>query len=373
MTSKMSRVDISLGALRNNCRQLRKILGNAAILAVLKSDAYGHGMFAVAQCLAEEGVRAFGVAEIHEGVLLRQAGVAGDIIVFLGADKESIADVVEYRLQPVVFDREQLQEIASVASGLGVRVGVHLKVDSGMGRLGILPGDVAGFVQYLLPLQGVYLAGIMSHFPLADDPQALATEKQYELFLQSLAKTGTSSGGASVVHIANSAAMMRFPHMHCDMARPGISLYGCSPFASSSGLEVAELLPVMTYATRIIQVKDVPADFSVSYGGTYTTRRPSRLAVLPVGYSNGYLRSLSNQAQVLVRGRRASQRGRICMNLTVIDVTDIEGVSVGDEVVLMGRQGEHEITAEEIVGWMNTINYEVLCLFGKNNTRFYNS
>lgn len=373
MASHMSRVDINLGSLRKNCRLLRKIIGNADMLAVIKSDAYGHGMVPVAKCLAEEGVQAFGVAEVHEGVLLRQSDIAGDIIVFLGADKNSMSDVIRCGLELVVFGTEQLQEISSIACGLDSRVGVHLKIDSGMGRLGISPDDAPDFVKSLEQLKGVYLAGIMSHFPQADDPHAQITEKQYDLFIQTLEKIGRGSSLSSVSHIANSAAILRFPQMHCDMVRPGISLYGCYPFVSSLDAIAQEFESVMTYTTHVIQVKDVPAGFAVSYGGTYITERPSRLAVLPVGYNNGYLRSLSNRAQVLVRGKRAPQRGRVCMNLTIIDVTDIEGVSVGDEVVLMGGQGENQITADEIAGWMNTINYEVLCLLGNNNKRFYNS
>jgi len=359
-------VEIDLAALRHNCRALQNLLGTGTkMLAVVKSDAYGHGMIPVARTLHQQGVRAFGVAEVHEGVMLRQAGISGDIVVFLGADLESLADVAHHGLQPVVFDREQVTEISRFACAAAIRIGVHLKVDTGMGRLGILPEEGADFVAFVSEKKGVYLAGVMSHFPMADMVDSAPCLEQNSLFAEVLKRAG--SAGA---HIANSAALLRYPDMHWDMVRPGIALYG--GYAGDGPWAGRDLLqPVMSFKSRIIQVKDVPAGSGVSYGHTYVTSRPSRLALLPVGYNDGYLRALSNRAEVLVRGQRAPQRGRVCMNVTIIDVTDIPGVCVGDEVTLMGRQQGSQISAEEVAGWMGTINYEVLCLFGNNNSRVY--
>ncbi|MCJ7603849.1 MAG: alanine racemase [Desulfobulbaceae bacterium] len=364
-------IEIDLAALRHNCRALQHLLGaGTKMLAVVKSDAYGHGMIPVARTLHEQGVGAFGVAEVHEGVMLRQAGISGDIVVFLGAVKESLPDVAHHVLQPVVFGRDQAAEISRFACSAGTRIGVHLKVDTGMGRLGILPEEVAGFVSFLKGEKGIYLAGVMSHFPLADMSDSRPCLEQNRLFAEVLKLAGKAAGGVAVAHIANSAAMFRYPDMHWDMVRPGISLYGC--YAGDGEWAGKDLLkPVMSFKSRIIQVKDVPAGSGVSYGHTYVTGRPSRLAILPVGYNDGYLRALSNRAEVLVRGQRAPQRGRICMNVTVIDVTDIPGVCAGDEVTLMGMQQGRQISAEEVADWMGTINYEVLCLFGNNNSRVY--
>lgn len=367
----MNVVEIDLGALRKNYRYLQSRLSeHTEVLAVVKSDAYGHGMLPIATCLRNEGVRVFGVAEVAEGVLLRQAGITGKIIVFLGADKEGLTAVLEHDLQLVVFDADQLAEISSTSIKRGGQVAVHVKIDTGMGRLGILPEEAPEFIARVKNLPGVYLAGMMSHLPLADSGSEKPSLDQNRLFTEIFNTMIKPGEKRSAAHIANSAALFRFPDMHWDMVRPGISLYGCYP-AEESLLDQAELSPVMSFKTKVIQVKEVGAGFGISYGHTFTTSRPSRLAVLPVGYNNGYLRALSNRAEVLVHGRRAPQRGRVCMNATVIDVTDIPDVRPGDEVVLMGCQGEDEIRAEEVARWMDTINYEVLCLFGNNNPRVF--
>ena len=364
-------VEIDLDALRYNCLVLQHLLGaGTRMLAVVKSDAYGHGMIPVARTLHQQGVRAFGVAEVHEGVMLRQAGISGDIVVFLGADGDSLPEVAHHGLQPVVFDLEQVKEISRFACADGSRLGVHLKVDTGMGRLGILPAEVAGFVSSLQEQKGVYLAGVMSHFPLADIPDSEPCREQNRLFAEVLKRAGSAAGSGAAAHIANSAALLRYPDVHWDMVRPGIALYGC--YAGDGDWAGKDVLqPVMSFKSRIIQVKEVPAGTGVSYDYTFVTSRPSRLAVLPLGYNDGYLRALSNRAEVLVRGQRAPQRGRICMNVTMIDVTDIPGVCAGDEVTLMGAQQGGRISAEEVAGWMGTINYEILCLFGNSNSRVY--
>ena len=365
-------IEIDLAALRHNCRALQRRLGTATrMLAVVKSDAYGHGMVAVARVLHEQGVRDFGVAEVHEGVMLRQAGISGAIVVFLGAGKEALPDVAHHGLQPVVFDRGQLEAISRFACSVNTRIGVHLKVDTGMGRLGILPDDVVDFVALLREKKGIYLAGVMSHCPMADMADTTSAGEQNRLFAETLQRAGLEGSGQAAAHIANSAAMLRYPAMHWDMARPGISLYGCLAGSDDAWAAQTQLKPVMSFKSRIIQVKKVPAGTGVSYGHTFVTSRPSRLAVLPIGYNNGYLRVLSNRAEVLVRGQRAAQRGRVCMNITMIDVTDIDGACPGDEVTLMGIQHGRQISAEEVAGWMNTINYEVLCLFGNSNPRVY--
>ncbi len=365
-------VEIDLAALGRNCRALQNLVSSPTrMLAVVKSDGYGHGMVQVARCLADEGVNAFGVAEVAEGVLLRQAGISGDIVVFLGAQQEGLADIVKFALQPVVFEHSQLTQLAEKAKKAHVEISVHLKVDTGMGRLGIMPNEVADFVQLIENEDGIRLAGIMSHLPSADSAESKDSLQQNRDFADCCKALGSGPGKTSATHIANSAALLRYPEMHWDMVRPGISLYGCYPADRSLCRRDADLQPVMSFKTRVIQVKDVPAGFGVSYGHTYVTERPSRLAVLPVGYNDGYLRSLSNKAHVLVRGKRAPQLGRVCMNVTVVDVTDIPEVSAGDEVVLMGRQGDDVISVDEIAGWMNTISYEVLCLFGNLNRRVY--
>ena len=274
---------------------------------------------------------------------------------------------MEHRLTPVIYSSADLHALSAQADASGVRLGVYLKIDSGMGRFGIMPDEVVGMVDLLAGLPGLVLAGILSHLPRADTA-GVETEAQCRTFAALLADLDMSAVAGSVCHIANSAALFRHPGSHFDMVRPGISLYGCSPFADEP---LPELRPVMRFVTQVAQVKDVPAGYGISYGHTFVTERPSRLAILPVGYANGYLRKLSNRGEVLIRGHRVSLRGNICMNACVADITDFPEVVVGDEVVLLGGQGDQVIDAVQVAGWMETINYEVLCLFGNHNRRVY--
>lgn len=370
-----NKILIDLIALRANFRALQALVGpGVRVLAMIKSDAYGHGLIQSARALALEGASHFGVAEIDEGVALRQAGISGTVIVFLGwagAD-----ELIDHNLTPVVFDRGCLERLSSGAMRRQARIGVHLKVDVGMGRFGILPAEVPGFVAAIHRLPGVYLAGVLSHFPMADVDGG-ATRHQNQNFSRLFAGLDLAAGpGREVLaHIANSAAVMACSASYHDLVRPGIALYGCYPADDPGCRKGLDLTPVMSFRTTIMQVKDVPAGYGISYGHLHVTRRPSRLAVLPVGYADGYLRSLTGQAQVLIRGRRAAVCGRICMNACVADITDLPEAVVGDEVVLMGRQqgaeGVAEISADEVAAWMKTIHYEVLCLFGNSNHREY--
>ena len=365
-------VEIDLAALRGNYRLIQKKVGpRVRIMAVVKADAYGHGLIRSAKALAEAGVRCFGVAEAGEGLLLRQAGLRGEIIVLLGVTPESYNDVIRSRLQPVVFDMASLAGLSAAAVAQNDKIGIHLKVDVGMGRLGIMPAEVDAFAEALPRMAGLYLSGIMSHFPLADDPDPHRNQEQLAIFTAVLERFGAAAAPAKIRHIANSAALLHDIDTHFDMVRPGITLYGCYPGSPEADQALPGLRPVLSFKTRVLQIKAVPADYGLSYGHTFVTARPSRLAVLPVGYHNGYLRKLSNRAAVLIKGRRAPVRGRVCMNACVVDVTDLPTVRPGDEAVLLGRQGGAEITADEVAGWLETISYEVLCLFGNRNRRIY--
>ena len=239
-----------------------------------------------------------------------------------------------------------------------------------------MPEEVESYISLVKRLPGISLAGMLSHFPVADEIDSLqTTHEQLSFFKNVLADLKTKKSGKIISHIANSAALIYFPKSHLDMVRPGISLYGCypdgSPARAKSAVPALELQPVMSFKTRVIQIKEVGPGYGISYGHTFVTSRKSRIAVLPVGYADGYLRKLSNKAQVLIGGRRAPVCGRVCMNATLVDVTDLPPVRTGDEVVLLGHQGDEEITADEIAEWMETISYEVLCLFGSFNERVY--
>ena len=372
-----NRVEIDLSALQANFQGIRETVGQQInIMAVVKSDAYGHGQVECAQALYSVGARTFAVAEVWEGVKLRRAGLEGDIVVLLGGSPELYADIIRHKLTPVVFDVDFLTGLSDAAARMKMEVKVHLKVDVGMGRIGIMPDEVESYISLIKRLPGISLSGILSHFPVADEIDSLEmTHTQLAQFKNVLADLKSKESGDIVSHIANSAALIYFPKSHLDMVRPGISLYGCYPDASPTRAKTAvptlELQPVMSFKTRVIQIKEMAAGCGISYGHTFVTRRKSRIAVLPVGYADGYLRILSNRAQVLIGGRRAPVCGRVCMNATLVDVTDLPPVHTGDEVVLLGQQGDERITADEVAGWMETISYEVLCLLGSFNERIY--
>ncbi len=371
-STSFNRVEIDLVALQNNYQAVCRYVGaNVKVMAVVKSDAYGHGLVQSSLALAKAGAKIFGVAEVEEGILLRQAGIKEDIVVLLGISPEHFEDIIEYNLAPVVFDRDSLLSLAEKATSAGVTIGIHLKVDTGMGRLGILPGETKTYIDAINTMERVDLVGLMSHFPLADAPDATPTLEQCHRFNDIVNSIPSLREKEIVFHIANSAALLQYPETHLDMVRPGIILYGCAPEQRFVGKDMESFSPVMSFKSRVVQVKDVPAGQGLSYGHIYTTSRPTRLAVLPVGYADGYLRGLSGKAEVLIHGKRLPVLGRICMNACMVDITDVEGVGVGDEVVFMGNQGDECISAEEIAKWMDTIDYEVLCLIGSKNRHEY--
>ena len=371
-TGLNNRVEIDLGALAANYQAIRGAVGpDVQVMAIVKADAYGHGLVPVSEALYQAGAGSFGVAEVEEGVLLRESGIKGEITVLLGAAPEFFPEIAEYDLQPVVVDHDTLKTLSGYCDKHNKLAKIHLKIDTGMGRLGIMPEEVSGYLDLLEKLSGIRLVGVMSHFPRADEPNNPYTAEQNRRFAEITAEIRNRVEGVVEVHAANSAAIMNFPDTHYSTVRPGISLYGCFPDPAMEAKATVQLKPVMAFKTRVIQVKEVPTGHGISYGHTFRTERPTRLAVLPVGYADGYLRRLAGRAEVIINGRRVPVLGRICMNACVADITDIGQVKIGDEVVIMGHQGESEITADEIARWSDTISYEILCLFGSNNQRVY--
>ena len=362
-----NRVVIDPEALRHNYSLMKRLAGGRPLMAMVKADAYGHGMIVAARAFAGAGCTTFGVAELREGVLLRQAGVDGEIYVTLGFPREREEAILRHRLTPVVYDIDTARLLAALASAAGEEVAVHLKVDTGMGRLGLLPEDVDPFLAAMNGLSGVRVAGLMSHFPEADVAESASTLRAIAIFNEVCRQAKSRISG--VCHIANSGAVLNFPASHADMVRSGIALYGYHPAGRCPGGPASALRPAMSVRTEVVQVKTLPAGSGVSYGHTYRTNGPTRLAVLPMGYEDGFSRLFSNRAEVLIGGRRAPVRGRVCMNMCMVDVTAIDGVRAGDEAVILGCQGEETITAEDLAEWMNTISYEVLCLLGNNNQR----
>lgn len=372
-----NRVVVDLTALQDNFVAVRSRLApEVKVMAVVKADAYGHGLEAAAGAFARAGADCFGVGTVEEGRRLRRAGIAGEIVLLLGfapLDAVEADEVVEQRLSPVIFSPDGLVELSRLAARRGRPVGVHLKLDAGMGRFGVLPAELQRLTAAVSELPGLTLAGIMAHFPLADDPEAEEQCRQQWRLLQGGVESCRPVGGPDDrlrVHMANSAGLLRFSWAHGDLVRPGLALYGYSPLpselASGPGLR-----PAMSLHSRVLQIKELPAGHGISYGHRYITTAPTRLAVLPVGYADGYPRGISGRAEVLLGGRRAPLLGTICMNACMADISALPAVRVGDEAVFMGRQGEEFIGADEIAAWHGTISYEILCRMGAMNQRVY--
>lgn len=371
MMSSWNQVRIDPGALKNNFLFFKNRIGvDTRIMAMVKADGYGHGMIEAARTFESVGCDAFGVGEIGEGVGLRKSGISGDIFVLLGFDKDNVDLFFRHDLTPIVFDVDSITLLSQAAQRLNREISIHLKVDCGMGRVGVVAEEAAPLKYKIDELPGVHFGGLMTHFPISEIPGSQSSASVEKRFRTLCSELGDPK---SLLHIANSGAVLNMPGSHFDMIRPGIGLYGYYP-DPGMGADISdgeELRPAMSVSTRVIQVKHVPAGYGISYGHTYVTEEESVLAVLPIGYEDGYLRSLSNRAQVLIHGKRVPIRGRICMNLCMADVTELSEVSPGDEVIVLGSQGTERITADEIGLWAGTISYEVLCLLGNNNNREY--
>jgi len=335
---------------------------------MVKADAYGHGMIECARVFARSGAAAFGVAEVAEGVCLRQAGMGKPVFILAGILPEFADAILAHDLTPVLVDGHALDALDGAARQHGRVLAVHLKMDAGMGRQGMLPGEIDEVIREIRQKPFLRLAGIMAHFPMADAPEKNSTEQILAIFQDQVQKMQTLEEDLCL-HIANSGGIFSCSDARLDMVRPGISLYGygAAPVTEMSSSAEQQLQPAMSFVSRVIQVREVPSGTGLGYGHSFVTKRKTRLAVLPVGYEDGYSRFLSNRAQVLLQGRRVPVVGRISMNLTLVDTTDIPEVQVGDEAVLMGCQGDKRITADEIAAWMESISYEVLCLFGHCN------
>ena len=344
---------IDLDAVRGNYRRLRAAMGaGSRVLAAVKGDAYGHGAAQVALALEQEGCEDFGVALVEEGRALRDAGVTGRILC-LGGAHTGPEEALAAELTPVVFDLESAKKLNALGRARGRAVEVHLKVDTGMGRLGVLLSDWPVFLDRFANLEHLRVGGIMTHFSDADDAEDHFTQEQNRRFEEALGMAKARAFHPRVVHAANSAAAIKFPHLRHSMVRLGLSLYGIPPFSDCS----IELDPVMRVTTEVLMVKNIPANYGLSYSRTWRSQRPSRIATLPVGYADGYLRALSNRSLVGVHGHRCPVRGAVCMDMMMVDVTDCpERVRVGDEVELVGGL----IPASELASWAGTIPYEIL-------------
>ncbi len=370
IVSSMLNLGVDLGALEHNYRQLRGLCApEVKMLAVVKADAYGHGLLPVARKLAQAGADYLGVGSLEEGLSLRQAGLTLPTLLLLGILPQEAERTVAADVEVALFRRDVAEALAAAARSQKKKAKVHLKVDTGMGRLGLLPEEVPEFLAALKEYLELEVLGLSSHLAVADLEDKTYTLKQLQSFNELLAAARGQGYALPLSHISNSAALWELKEAHLGLVRPGLMLYG-SPPAPDRPPPVA-LRPVMSLTTQVLQLKRLPPGSSISYGCTHTTSDWCDLAVLPVGYCNGYNRLLSNRGEVLIRGRRAPIRGRVCMNLTMVEVTGIEGVREGDRVTLLGADGGDRISADELAAWADTISYEVYCLLGAANLRRY--
>jgi alanine racemase len=368
-------VEISLSKLRRNFNRIRDLAGARKVMAVIKADAYGHGAVPVAKCLAECGVDWFGVATVEEALELRAAGIEQPVLLLGGLYMSDPAHLIEYRLTPSISSTMRLDTYAECARRYGKPIEFHLKVDTGLGRLGLPLDRVAAFVDHYRELEGLQLKGLFTHLASAEDLVASQTDEQGERFSQALAQLRGLHVDPDWIHVSNSGALLtgrKFPE---NLVRIGALLYGyCVPLIVPPGQElpkVPEFEPVLTFKSRIVYMKDVPSGTPLGYSAAYYTRRTSRIATVPVGYADGLSHALSNRGYAIVRGRRARIVGSISMDLSLLDVTDIVGTNIGDEVILMGQAEHSSITAVEIAQLLHTVPYEVLCSIGKRVPRIY--
>lgn len=362
-------VEINLSHLKDNYRAIRqKVKPDTGIMAVVKADAYGHGLIPVARELAGLGVPALGVGSIEEGIQIREKiGAPIPVVLLLGCFPEEAAACLRYQLTPLLYSLDVAERLDREARRRNRVVSAHLKIDTGMGRLGIPWTGFRTFLPKICRLKHLKITGLASHFGQAD------LEKEYNRIqwkrFNTVLKAAQQAGlQLSENHMANSAALINHRSSHLHYVRPGILLYGSDPNGHRPGLA---LKPVMTFKSRILQVKELPAGVEVSYGGTYITPRPETTAIIPVGYANGYPRLLSNRSAVLIRGKRFPIIGRVCMNLIVARVDKALSLQAGEEVVLLGCQGQETISADELAGQAETISYELFCILGRMNFRKY--
>jgi alanine racemase len=363
-------LEIDLSALRHNLEQVKGFLSpTTRVMPIVKSDAYGHGIVPVSKELVRLGADLLGVANVWEGVALREAGISTPIVVLLGISEDECSEVVQNNLIPAVYDLDIAQKLSEEARKRNRVQRIHLKIDTGMGRLGIRTDELASFLNAIRILESLEVDGLFSHLSCAYKPGEEYSRYQLENFKKAVSEAKKLGLNLSSNHIANSAAIIKYKNAHLNMVRPGIVLYGSPP--SLAMQNDIQLKPVMTFKSQIVQIKTLPPDTGISYGRTHITHKETRIAVLPVGYDNGYMRSLSNKGEVLIGGSRARILGTICMNMFMVDISDIPDVQVNDEVVLLGRQMDEIITADEIAEKAGTISYEIYCALGSRNPRVY--
>lgn len=372
---RATRAEIDLQAFRHNFQSLRNYISpQTRIMAVVKADAYGHGALPCARVAVESGADYLGAGVIEEGIEFRQSGLDTPILILGSIFPDEAEDLVRHDLATIVCTLPLAQALSKEAGKQNKSASVHIKVDTGMNRLGVLPENLPELLNQIRNLPNLKIEGVSTHFASADDEDLSITQAQLKKFQAALACF--KQDDRPLIHCSNTSALFKFPESHFDMVRPGLILYGALPSPSLQTVlnekkNLSPFQPVMQWKSQIILVKSLAKGQPVSYSGSFTTQRDSLIATLPIGYADGLHRSLSNKMDVLIRGKRAPQIGNICMDMTLIDVTQIQDVQAGDEVVLFGKQEGQTITVDEMATKGGTIPYEILCNVGKRVPRIY--
>ncbi|RKL62688.1 alanine racemase [Thermoanaerobacteraceae bacterium SP2] len=368
-----TRAEINLDNLKHNLKEIRRVADpQAAICAVVKADGYGHGVLEVAQTALDCGVSYLAVAFLDEALQLRKEGIKAPILILGFTPEEQFDKIVEHDITQTVYNVSSAQKLSLEAKKQGKKAKIHIKLDTGMSRIGFQaePSSIDE-IKKLFSMENLEVEGMFTHFSKADEKDKTFTEEQFKKYMavaENLEKDGYK---IPIKHAANSAAIMELPHTHLDMVRPGIILYGLYPSDEVDRSKI-DLKPVMSLKTRVSHVKILGAGRAISYGGTFITKRQSIIATLPVGYADGYSRLLSSRASVMIKGQRAPVVGRVCMDQCMVDVTDIQGaVEPGEDVLLFGGTGDPTVSTDEIARIIGTINYEVVCGVSRRVPRVY--
>lgn len=384
MDSQLVWAEVDLDAIGHNTRELRRVTDpGARLMVAVKANGYGHGALEVAHRALQSGADALGVARIDEGIQLRDAGVDAPILIFGYTDTALAEKLIAFDLTQTVFSLETAEVLSRAAVLSGSKIKVHLKVDTGMGRLGLIPdgrqaspSDMGGTkrslsdVAAIAALSGLELEGIFTHFANADSADKTDADSQFELFLAFLDQLLHAGLEIPLRHAANSAAIIDMPHSHLDMVRAGISIYGLYP-SREVNRDHVHLQPAMALKARIISLKAVPAGFKVGYGGTHEVEKATTIATIPIGYADGLNRRLSSRGQMLVAGHRVPIVGQVCMDLTMLDVGEVPDANLNDDVVVFGRQGDAILHVDEMAALLDTINYEIVSTISPRVPRVY--
>ena len=354
-----TRAEINLDQLAANIAIMRGMMSpGSRFLAVVKANAYGHGLEAVADCAVSHGADMLGVAIAEEGIRLRLHGVTCPILILGACQEEAMDDIVKYHLTPAVFSTGTLRGLEAACVRQGGTCAFHFKIDTGMNRIGFhAKEDFADALALLKSCPHLRFDGMFTHFAESESADPSFTIGQASLF-EEYAAMAKAAGHSPILHAANSGALLNYPQYHFDMVRGGIIMYGYHPDAD--GQLPDGIRPVLTWKTGIVNIKTIPAGETVSYGRTFRAEKPVTVATLPVGYGDGYKRAMSNHAEVLLHGQRCRQIGTICMDQVMVDISDVRDAKIGDEVVLLGEQGNERITADDLARWSSTISYEIL-------------